>query len=81
MRTARVPRRKNPMVLFIGASCLYQAIEKSPSWLETKIQISTFARPGLSFNPSTVSPHKNLQPLILHGNLQRRKDLIVWHDV
>ena len=28
-----------------------------------------------------LSPHKNLQHLILPGNLQRRKDLVLWHDV
>ena len=69
------------MVFIVGASCLYKAIEQSPSWLKKKIQISTFARPGLSFNPNTVSQHKNLQHLILRGNLQRRKDLILCHDV
>ena len=67
------------MVFIVGASRLYQAIEKSPSWLKKKTQISTFARPGLSFNPNTVSPHENLQHLRLRGNFQRRKDLILWH--
>ena len=69
------------MVFIVGASCLYQAIEKSPSWLKKKIQISSFARPGLSFNLNTLSPNKNLKHLILRGNLQRGKELILWHDV
>ena len=68
------------MVLIVGASCLYKAINFLPSWQRKSLEGNIFARPGLSFN-NCISKLKNLQHLLSHGSLNGRTDLIIWHDI
>ena len=67
------------MVLIVGASCLYKAINFLQSWQMKSLERNIFARPGLSFS-NCISKLNNLQHLLNHGSLKGRTDLIIWHD-
>ena len=69
------------MVLIVGASCLYIAINFLPSWQKKSLDRNIIARPGLSFNNNCISKFKNLQHLLNHGSLNGRTDLIILHDI
>ena len=68
------------MVLIVGASCLYKAINFLPSWQRKSLERNIFARLGLSFN-NCISKLQNLQHLLNHGSLNGRTDLIIWHVI
>ena len=70
------------MVLIIVASCLFNAVNRTPhrTLLKFKLTVQTFSKKSLSLN-NNCENNLNLQLLLRKPPLNRLSDLISWHDV
>ena len=70
-------------MFIIGASSFNNILKAKsiPHSFRISLSRSSFALPGLSFNPSSNYRFKVLQNLLRRGPLARKRNIILWHDV
>ena len=70
------------MVLIIGASCLFNAVNRTPHQTLRKLKLTgqTFSKKSLSLNNNCENNH-NLQLLLKKPPSNRRSDLVIWHNL
>ena len=69
------------MVHVIGASSLEKAVSSVQYKVRKFYYTCVTAIPGLCLNPLNKNPLKNLGNLLKNGNLARKCDLVIWHDL
>ena len=69
------------MVHVISASSLEKAVSSVQYKVRKLYYNCVTAIPGLSLNPLIKNPLKNLGNLLKNGNLARKCDLVIWHDL
>ena len=68
------------MVFIIAASSLDHALETLSPEKRDQYKEKIFSIPGLSLNPHTKNPKKNVQNL-LSKDLKDKNNVVIWHDV
>ena len=69
------------MIYVVGASSLEKAV-RSIQYKSRKLDGSRItATPGLTFNPLSCNPLKNLQKLLPKRILAKKQNLVIWHDI
>ena len=69
------------MVYVIGASSLKNAVSAIHYKSKKEYEKRVTAISGLSLNPLSSNPLKNLQNLLRKGSLAKQQNLIIWHDI
>ena len=69
------------MIYVVGASSLVKAV-RSIQYKSRKLYDSRItAISGLTFNPLSCNPLKNLQNLLQKGFRAKKQNLVIWHDI
>ena len=68
------------MVFILAASSLHHAIETLTPDEKEHFNDKIYTIPGLSLNPLTKNPKKNVQNL-LSKDLKDKNNIVIWHDV
>ena len=69
------------MYYFVGASSLHKTLYSWDYRAKAPYIQRSFTLPGLSFNPQARNQLKVLQNLLVRGCLEKRRKLIISHDV
>ena len=69
------------MVYIVAASSLYHSLEQLSNQEKEQFLPKILAIPGLSFNPNTTNPQKNLASLLCRAPLAEKRQEVVWHDI
>ena len=69
------------MVCIVAASSLYHSLEQLSNPEKEQFLPKILAIPGLSLNPNTTSPQKNLASLLCRAPLAEKRQVVVWHDI
>ena len=69
------------MVYVKGASSLKNAVSAIYYKSKKEYEKRVTAISGLSLNPLSSNPLKNLQNLLRKGSLAKQQNLIIWHDI
>ena len=64
----------------VAASSLYHSLEQLSN-LEKEQILPILDFPGLSLNPNTTNPQKNLASLLCRAPLAEKRQLVMWHDI
>ena len=68
------------MVCNVVASSLYHSLEQLSNPEKEQFLHKKLAIPGLSLNPNTTNPQKNLANLLCGAPLAEKRQVVVWHD-
>ena len=69
------------MVYIVSASSLEHSLEQLSNPEKERFLLKILAFPGLSLNPNTTNPQKNLASLLCRAPLAEKRQVVVWHDV
>ena len=69
------------MVYIVAASSLYHSLEQLSNPEKEQFLPKILAIPGLSLNPNTTNPQKNLASLLCRAPLAEKRQVVVWHDI
>ena len=69
------------MIYVVGASSLEKAVRSIQYKSRKFYEIRITAIPGLTFNPLSCNPLKNLQNILQKGFLATKQNLVIWHDI
>ena len=69
------------MVYFVAASSLYHSLEQLSNPEKEQFLPKILAIPGLSLNPNTTNPQKNLASLLCREPLAEKHQVVMWHDI
>ena len=69
------------MVYIVSASFLEHSLEQLSNPEKKQFLLKILAFPGLSLNPNTTNPQKNLASLLCRAPLAEKRQVVVWHDV
>ena len=74
------------MVYVVTASSLYHSLklyhcQQLSNPKKEQFLPKILAIPGLSLNPSTTKPQKNLASLLCRAFLAEKRQVVVWHDI
>ena len=65
----------------VAASSLYHSLEQLSNPEKEQFLPKILAIPGLSLNPNTTNPQKNLASLLCKASLAEKRQVVVWHDI
>ena len=69
------------MVCIVAASSLHHSLEQLSNPEKEQFLPKILAIPGLSLNPNTTNPQKNLASLLCRAPLAEKRQVVVWHDI
>ena len=69
------------MFYIVAASSLYHSLKHLSNPEKEQFLPKVLAIPGLSLNPNTTNPQKNLASLLCRAFLTENCQVVVWHDI